>query len=283
MKRSMAALSTVALSAAAYGTILHFDSEIAPGALFADYGDRVSKSPDDVGHTYGMGNGWTPHIEMDSRPLDPATRVPIAVTSGGVWGGGYGDLSVVAWAGLGPAAMLELEFLPHPGYAVVINSFDAAGFVADQIDQPVYFADASNTIIADLSGLIRGGSNHEHYTPGLTHYGRVKLQIGNTWNVGVDNINIDEVLVLTADINHDCRVDLSDLGTVLSNYGRTDATAFDGDFDGDGDVDLSDLGVVLAAYGTCVGNPGFSAAADFDQSGCIDLSDLGVVLANYGS
>ena len=56
--------------------------------------------------------------------------------------------------------------------------------------------------------------------------------------------------MLTGDINFDCHVDLSDLGTVLSNFGRTDATPFDGDFDGDGDVDLSDLGVILSAFGT---------------------------------
>lgn len=250
MHRRIACFAVGITAAAASATILHFDSEIAPGALFANYGDRVSTSPDLFGHAYGMGNGWTPNIEMEYRPLDPATRLPIPEASAGVWGGGYGDLDHVAWAGLGPAAMLEIEFLPHPGYAVVVNAFDAAGFVADQPDQPIYFADADNNIVADLSALIHGQPTHDHFQPALTFYGRIKLQIGNTWNVGVDNIDMDQVLVLPADINHDCKIDLSDLGTVLSNYGKENPTAFDGDFNGDGEIDLSDLGVILAAFGS---------------------------------
>lgn len=50
------------------------------------------------------------------------------------------------------------------------------------------------------------------------------------------------------DVNGDTVVDLSDLGIVLANWARTDATRADGDLDGDMDVDLSDLGVVLSEF-----------------------------------
>ncbi len=238
------------LSASAIASVLHFDSEVAPGTLFGSYGDRVATSPDAFGHTYGVGNAWTPNIEMEYHMLDPSTRLAVPGTAPGVWGGGYGDLDHVAWAGSGPVAMLELEFLPHPGYAVIVNAFDAAGFVVDQPNQPIYFADADNVIVADLSSLIHGQATHDHFEPALMHYGPLRLQIGNNWNVGVDHIDFDQVLVLPGDINHDCVVDLIDLATLLVNFGADNPTAFDGDFNVDGEVDLTDLSVLLSAFGT---------------------------------
>ena len=53
------------------------------------------------------------------------------------------------------------------------------------------------------------------------------------------------------DLDGDGDVDLTDLATLLSNYGMTSgATYEDGDLDGDEDVDLSDLAALLAVYGT---------------------------------
>lgn len=55
---------------------------------------------------------------------------------------------------------------------------------------------------------------------------------------------------LTADLDLDGDVDLSDLAQLLSNYGTSDgATHEDGDLDGDGDVDLVDLAALLDDYG----------------------------------
>ncbi len=52
------------------------------------------------------------------------------------------------------------------------------------------------------------------------------------------------------DADEDGDVDLTDLGSLLSNYGvLSGATRAQGDLDGDGDVDLSDLGELLAAFG----------------------------------
>jgi hypothetical protein len=53
------------------------------------------------------------------------------------------------------------------------------------------------------------------------------------------------------DINDDRVVDLTDLTTLLANYGTlSGATLEDGDLDDDGDVDLNDLAALLAAFGT---------------------------------
>lgn len=54
------------------------------------------------------------------------------------------------------------------------------------------------------------------------------------------------------DVNGDERVDLSDIGILLSHYGDGGALYSQGDLTGDGTVDLSDLGLMLAQYGaTC--------------------------------
>jgi len=55
-------------------------------------------------------------------------------------------------------------------------------------------------------------------------------------------------LGIPSDLNHDGRVDLTDLALLLANFGGNGA----GDVDGDGDVDLSDLAQLLAVFGTHV-------------------------------
>jgi len=62
-----------------------------------------------------------------------------------------------------------------------------------------------------------------------------------------------EVILCPGDLDHDGVIGLSDLSTLLANYGTTGgATYEDGDIDGDGDIDLSDLSILLSVYGaTC--------------------------------
>lgn len=55
-----------------------------------------------------------------------------------------------------------------------------------------------------------------------------------------------------ADTNHDCRVDLADLGAVLANFGAMHVASVspaDGDLNFDGVTDLADLAGVLSAFG----------------------------------
>ncbi|MCC6360597.1 MAG: hypothetical protein IT450_17805 [Phycisphaerales bacterium] len=53
------------------------------------------------------------------------------------------------------------------------------------------------------------------------------------------------------DLNGDGQVDLSDLATLLSNFGTPSGAGADqGDLDADGDVDLSDLAALLGNFGT---------------------------------
>ncbi|MBI5865369.1 MAG: hypothetical protein HZB38_12845 [Planctomycetes bacterium] len=53
------------------------------------------------------------------------------------------------------------------------------------------------------------------------------------------------------DLNGDRIVDLTDLTTLLSNFGTSSGAVWqDGDSDGDGDVDLPDLTSLLSAFGS---------------------------------
>lgn len=65
------------------------------------------------------------------------------------------------------------------------------------------------------------------------------------------SVEVDDVaLACTGDLNDDQLVELSDLGALLANYGRSgDVEWEDGDLDLDGEVGLSDVGLLLATYG----------------------------------
>jgi hypothetical protein len=55
--------------------------------------------------------------------------------------------------------------------------------------------------------------------------------------------------ILPGDLNGDGRVDLSDLGILLADFGCLPPGPCPGDVDGDGDTDLADLGILLANFG----------------------------------
>ena len=61
------------------------------------------------------------------------------------------------------------------------------------------------------------------------------------------------VPVLPGDANGDGFVDVNDLTTVLTNYGKTGMTWSQGDFTGDGTVDVNDLTIVLSNFGQTAG------------------------------
>ncbi|HUO08659.1 MAG TPA: hypothetical protein VM008_10195 [Phycisphaerae bacterium] len=60
---------------------------------------------------------------------------------------------------------------------------------------------------------------------------------------------------LFGDATLDGKVDLSDLSTVLNNFGRTTSAWTDGNFDGNATIDLTDLSYVLNNFGLSNPNP----------------------------
>lgn len=70
--------------------------------------------------------------------------------------------------------------------------------------------------------------------------------------------------ILLGDADADGKVDFADLVLVARNYGKTNATWFDGDFNGDGSVGFDDLLIVARNYGKSIGTT--AAAAVFSAS-----------------
>ncbi|MFN0136062.1 MAG: dockerin type I domain-containing protein [Phycisphaerae bacterium] len=75
---------------------------------------------------------------------------------------------------------------------------------------------------------------------------------GNAGTLTVDNLSLAEpAAACPGDLNGDNAVNLTDLATLLANFGTgSGATLAQGDIDGDGDVDLTDLATLLANFGT---------------------------------
>jgi hypothetical protein len=64
------------------------------------------------------------------------------------------------------------------------------------------------------------------------------------------------------DSNLDRKVDVTDLGTLATNYGKSVPNGIlQGDFNGDGKVDVTDLGLLATDYGLGTSGGSFSAAA----------------------
>lgn len=57
--------------------------------------------------------------------------------------------------------------------------------------------------------------------------------------------------------------------------------SYEGDFNGDGAVDVSDLGILATNYGKS--SDAFYIEGDANQDGAVDVSDLGILATNYGS
>lgn len=182
-------------------TILNFDSLSGGGFVPSGYGDRVAS--DGGGWGYLEGNGWTPQIEVgfDSLLLSDYSFAQAGLR---VWGGGYGDLSVVAYAGAQSDYAGVFMFTPDPGYAVRINSFQLGGYPQhDWEGQPVLVTDESWNVLWSGDPHVEGRNleadtfvgTHSDYAPGVTRGGPLYLIFGNNWGVGIDTIDFDQVPV----------------------------------------------------------------------------------------
>ncbi len=86
----------------------------------------------------------------------------------------------------------------------------------------------------------------------------------NKSSFGGQTVDANSLLIapeLLGDTNADGTVDLSDLSTVLNNFGATASTWTSGNFDGQPTIDLTDLSDVLNNFGATFSNAFVSSAA----------------------
>ena len=73
------------------------------------------------------------------------------------------------------------------------------------------------------------------------------------------------------------RAHIADLIISLSGGGPPPPPAKEGDLNKDGRIDVMDLGILLSAWG-CTDKP----AVDLNQDGQVEVIDLGILLSNWG-
>ena len=149
--------------------------------------------------TYGDNDnlGGTPNVVVDYRSRE--------ISSGTVgssvleyWNLDYGDLIDVAYAPEPSGYYAEITLTADPGWEVVLNSFDLAGFDRlDRPNQPVFVVmDVNGAVLFDDSGTVLGtGATHSSYAPGLAAQS-LTIRFGDRFTVGIDNVNFDQRLSL---------------------------------------------------------------------------------------
>ncbi len=188
----ISSLIAACLGARASATVLIFDIDgigNQQGIPLA-YGDHVGSggAGDDPTFHYGAGGTGTSHIGIDYWTYD---------TGGNqyqhglrFWNFSYGDLVNVAYMWY-DAQIGHLEFIPDPGYAVTINGFDFAGW-AGTYQGFLNIVDGNRYIMWSFPNFAAPGSGHASFSPAITGSGRIAIEWGSSWNMGIDNISISE-------------------------------------------------------------------------------------------
>jgi hypothetical protein len=146
--------------ATASATILTFDE--AGGvtnseALDQTYGDRVTMSPDVLGHGYGVGaEGFTPNVLVS---YGAAGEQP------DLWTTGFGDLTNIYFNDTDNDTTLTVRFTADSGFLVNLYSFDMASFVnAGQTIQGFTVRDVgANSVLFSQGSTLISGSTHNNF------------------------------------------------------------------------------------------------------------------------
>lgn len=115
------------------------------------------------------------------------------------WNTGNGDLTKVAFASSNGYAA-EGSITAASGYAVRLLSFDLAGWPSsDRTNTFMQLTDAAGTTLLNYAAsgpvAIQGdavGAQHSAFAPNLVA-GTIRIQWGNDWNVGIDNVQFQIV------------------------------------------------------------------------------------------
>jgi len=149
------------------------------------YGDNITALSDSVGK-YLKGNGFTPHIEVSYNTVggDPFLEA---------WHDNYGDLINVAYPER-QNKIAEITFIAEPGYRIKINSFDMGGWKKlDRTADVLEVVDGNGSLLWRAPDMhIEGNNGHSSFFPDVDAY-RLTIRFGREWNIGIDNINFDEM------------------------------------------------------------------------------------------
>lgn len=179
-----------------FASVLTFDIDnITNGnSIPSDYGDNITAET--MGNfSYLEGNGFTPNIAVEYRTFlasDFGTGDNPQSSNLNFWGSGYSGLTGVAYANPN-GRVAEISFIPEAGYGVRLNSFDLGTFISAIDNQPLAIYDGDYNLLANLGLTTITNASSLTFSPNITHDGILRLQFGNNFNVGIDNINFDQI------------------------------------------------------------------------------------------
>ena len=143
--------------------------------------------------------------------------------------------------------------------------------------------------VTTISGLLSASYNGGAWNTGKFHSSTAVAEgttlgwIDNTTGVpivaGPNTFAPNTVTVMATipgDVNLDGKVDFSDLGFVVGDYGMSAAKWADGDVNYDGVIDFSDLGYVIGNYGSALPAQINIAGSQIDAAGLAVLSGHGI-------
>jgi hypothetical protein len=182
-------LGSALISAAHAQVVLNFQD-----LTLADYGDI----PDHYGATLD------PNLADVSYRTFLFSSGATLTTQLDFWNADYGDLTKVAFA-TSNGYTAEVSLTPAAGYGIKINSFDMAGWLnQDRTNTVMRLVDGSGNVLYDFASggavAIEGdftGARHSSFAPNISSGGTVRLQWGDDWDIGLDNLNF-EVVPLSA-------------------------------------------------------------------------------------
>lgn len=182
------AIGLALAAGAAQATQLTFAGQGQLGLGFGTtYGDRVTSFDSGL----GAAGGPTPNIVIDFVPTNNASPFT-------VWNGGYGSLVQALGHG---AFNVEgyIEFAPDPGWDVVLENFDIAGWSASSYpDSRIRVVDTAGAVLFD-SGVFTFPASTT-FTGYLSAPIRstlpIRLLIDDFGDLGIDNVIFSQVATI---------------------------------------------------------------------------------------
>jgi hypothetical protein len=219
------------------------------------------------GFNDGIADGWATNDSTAIKADQQATSLAGHGSYDGTTTGPLNSISISGSAS-GDTYLLSPKVGVEPGTTYTLTNFVNLTSTSGEID---FYVDEYNAAGAWIGGKyeqgITGSTNANNvqvgdvsftYTPSTADVASADLQViahGSGTKAYVDNLQwlapsgtVTPPPSKPGDVNGDGTVDALDLSTVLSNWGKSSASAAQGDLNSDGTVDALDLSTVLSNW-----------------------------------
>ena len=180
------------LLSSAYATVLTFDN--SPSTIPYDYGSRVDASGVDVGGrtNFNLTHGETPNVAVQMFTANYSDWSQ--QTNLYLWGGGYADLTNVAYHNFGQGA--RFIFTADAQYYVRLHSFQMGGYFGDRTLPFLQVLVDGNPVFTQTNVAISGSTaNTFSFDPNVVKGSVIEIRFGNDWNIAIDNIGFSQELI----------------------------------------------------------------------------------------